>query len=334
MNIDGKTLYLSRNEELLFTRNHHSTWSKPEKIKIKGISNESFIGYFVDQSYRTIIVSMKREDSFGHEDLYASFRDNKGKWTVPENLGATINTSGFEIAPFLMQDGITLIFASNGHPGKGNADLFLTRRLYNSWSVWTKPINLGPKINTEYFEAYMSVGADSTVIFASNRDDKLSDLYYTKLLPSKRNIEREEIQKLILEARSLLKDLQAAPSGSAHVIEGFRVDFSMNSHYINKEDRQRISLRFSEILNGNDLNDFMIELNGNSSDHPGVLTNEELNAVRLQAVERTLIETGIPREIIFINSEKSGDLEDKTSNAEEKSLGSVKIKVYNLGKGI
>jgi outer membrane protein OmpA-like peptidoglycan-associated protein len=61
---------------------------------------------------------------YGGMDLYIVDRLS-GTWSEPVNLGPTINTKGNEIFPWFHPDGY-LLFSSDGHPGKGGLDLFIT----------------------------------------------------------------------------------------------------------------------------------------------------------------------------------------------------------------
>jgi len=86
----------------------------------------------------------------GNYDIYrARFRD--GEYEEPENLGPIINTDGVEYDPFIAADESYLIFGSTKHPGNlGGADLYVSFRQGDSWS---KPVHLGPKVNTPRREA-------------------------------------------------------------------------------------------------------------------------------------------------------------------------------------
>ncbi len=84
----------------------------------------------------------------GNEDIYISFKTDTG-WSQPLNLGPTINTPYSERSPYLHPDGKTLFFSSEGHPGLGGLDVFVSRRLNDtSWTEWSTPINLGKEINS------------------------------------------------------------------------------------------------------------------------------------------------------------------------------------------
>lgn len=202
---DGKTLYTlhsSPTEKLdgiYFTRRNGSEWFRPEFVPLQGIENDDFVGLFVSPDYDVIFISMRGSDSRGEEDLYISLKERSGVWSKPRNLGPTINTNGFEIAPFLSADKKKLYFSSNGMGGLGDADIFYSERLYNSWETWSAPVNLGAVVNSKKFDAYFSIYGDSVAFFTSNRDQSLADIYKVKvsekigiLPPGKRYLTQEE----------------------------------------------------------------------------------------------------------------------------------------------
>jgi outer membrane protein OmpA-like peptidoglycan-associated protein len=80
---------------------------------------------------------------YGGMDIYRSELKN-GKWSQPENLGSSINTTGDEVFPFLRDEG-SLYFASNGRPGLGGLDLFVA---FRKEAGWADAQNLGRPINS------------------------------------------------------------------------------------------------------------------------------------------------------------------------------------------
>lgn len=81
-------------------------------------------------------------------DLWITHHIRDSIWSDPVTLGAPVNTLQTEGEPFLSADGKHLYFASDGHSGFGCADIFVTARRDSSWTGWTKPQNLGRRINT------------------------------------------------------------------------------------------------------------------------------------------------------------------------------------------
>jgi outer membrane protein OmpA-like peptidoglycan-associated protein len=116
-------------------------------------------------------------------------RFSNGLWSEPENLGATINTVFDEEAPYLHYDGKTLYFSSNGHPGYGSSDLFLSRKeTKNGATVWTKPVNMGSGINTSEDELGLYVDRKGAqAYFVSTREGGFGgpDIYTFDMSKSK-----------------------------------------------------------------------------------------------------------------------------------------------------
>lgn len=148
---------------------NNGSYSLDHTIRIPDLKFQSeFFGFFVAADESFILLSMKGPYSFGKEDLYALERDGDG-WSEPIHLGARINTVGFEMSPYMHPNNKYLFFASEGHHSYGSADIFVAVRMGEGWQSWSKPINLGPNINTESFEAYFSLNLPkSEAYFVSN----------------------------------------------------------------------------------------------------------------------------------------------------------------------
>ena len=83
----------------------------------------------INESGDTLFFASDKPGGFGETDLYFSVRKNQ-KWSEPENLGSSINTSEKEEFPFVTGSsypGRFLIFASTGHNSAGGFDLFYKR---------------------------------------------------------------------------------------------------------------------------------------------------------------------------------------------------------------
>lgn len=147
-------------------------WSIPKPMNIRNYYNKDrYVAYFLCSDNKTLILSVRRDDSEGQKDLYVSFLKEDETWSVPLNMGKTINTFENEVNAFVAADGKTLYFASKGHLGYGAHDIFVSKRLDDTWTNWSPPKNLGPKINTDkedlsfYLtakgdQAYLSSGGD------------------------------------------------------------------------------------------------------------------------------------------------------------------------------
>jgi outer membrane protein OmpA-like peptidoglycan-associated protein len=153
-------------------------FSKPKPLFEKNeIADNGFLSFYVSPDEKCMVISMNT-DPIHNEDLFVSIH-LEGGWTKPKTLGKTINTNGLEIAPFLSSDNKTLFYATNGLKGFGDYDVYMSKRLDDSWTNWTTPVNLGPNINTAGFDAYFITDSSSTNAYfcSSEGPGKNSDVY-------------------------------------------------------------------------------------------------------------------------------------------------------------
>ena len=159
-------------------------WSVPKPVKIKNFYNKNiYETYCLSNDQSVLIMSIERDDTYGDLDLYVSFRQPDGTYSEPKNMGPVLNTFASESTPFLASDGKTLYFSSNGHPGYGSHDIFVTRRLDDTWTNWTKPQNLGPLINTYDWDTYLSIPAKGDYAYFSSTYNSIGneDIFKIKL---------------------------------------------------------------------------------------------------------------------------------------------------------
>ena len=134
-------------------------WSDPENVPIEGlVNNDIYSGYTLSTNNKVLILSIAGKGSYGERDLYVSFKQND-KWTAPKNMGPMINSFANDFSPCLAPDNVTLYYASTGKPGYGKSDIFMTRRLDETWTNWSEPKNLGPDINSRLSESGLQVDA-------------------------------------------------------------------------------------------------------------------------------------------------------------------------------
>ncbi|MHC4538827.1 MAG: hypothetical protein ACYS74_03485, partial [Planctomycetota bacterium] len=109
-----------------------------------------------------------RPGGYGSSDLWVTKRPTKDDpWGTPVNLGDTVNSSYFEGGPVISADSLTLFFIYAESPGAGG--IWMTRRA-TPHSPWTKPVDLGPTVNSPFEEGWFSLSANgSTLYFGSRR---------------------------------------------------------------------------------------------------------------------------------------------------------------------
>ena len=186
---DGNRLYLLEAYEgkkdlekglAVSEKNSSGKWGKPVKVDIPDLDIDGdFYGFYVTPDEQTIIISYEGPNTVGMEDLYVTELKN-GVWSTPLHMGNVINSSKYEIAPFLSESKDTLYFSSNGHGGLGDADIFYSVKGDN-WSSWSEPINLGKPFNSEKFDAFINFSGKS-VYWSSNRDAERSSIFRVEIL--------------------------------------------------------------------------------------------------------------------------------------------------------
>ncbi len=156
-------------------------WVYDRHLNIKKYYNKSELFYgYLSYNGKVLLLSAVRDDSYGSHDLYVSFFNEKDSvWSEPRNLGNDVNTIGSEASPFLAFDGKTLYFASDGYDGHGKLDLFMTRRLGDSWQKWSKPVNLGDEINSKRDDKsiYLTALGDSAFVVSYDTTTKRPGIY-------------------------------------------------------------------------------------------------------------------------------------------------------------
>lgn len=159
------------------------TWTKPVALNITNDYNfNEKANYFLANNRKTMILSVEREDSNGDRDLYVSFMKDDSVWTEPLNLGNIVNTAGEESAPFLSPDDVTLYFSSNGFSGYGGTDVYVTKRLDDTWTNWSEPENLGPEINSPLEDLFFNIPNNSDFAYYSRGVTETNlDIFRVKL---------------------------------------------------------------------------------------------------------------------------------------------------------
>ena len=102
------------------------------------------------------------------EDFYESNFIN-GQWSKAKPVGGKINTNFNEGAQNISQDGQWLIFTGCNYPeGQGSCDLYIAYKTKNGG--WTEPENMGPIVNTDFWESSPSLSPDKKdLYFSSNQ---------------------------------------------------------------------------------------------------------------------------------------------------------------------
>ncbi|MGB0391460.1 MAG: OmpA family protein [Salibacteraceae bacterium] len=160
----------------------NNSWLPPKEIDIAKITEYdrgSMANISILPDGKTILLDLSRiEDEEYYSEIYVSFKGQDGTWSEPKNLGYTINKGGRAATPEMASDGKTMYFSTSGYPGYGDMDVFMTKRLDDTWTKWSEPVNLGPKVNGPGWEGYFVMPASGEYAYlVSQGDIGNSDIY-------------------------------------------------------------------------------------------------------------------------------------------------------------
>jgi tetratricopeptide (TPR) repeat protein len=148
LSADGKLLFLSKNDndnsDIYSSSLIGISWTPIVSLN-KNINTKYWESHgFISEDGNQLIFASDRPGGFGGLDLYISHKVN-GDWGPAFNVGPEINTQFNEDRPFLINNGKTLFFSSQGHENMGGFDIF--RSDLQSNGLWSKPKNFGYPIN-------------------------------------------------------------------------------------------------------------------------------------------------------------------------------------------
>lgn len=161
--------------DIYMSHKEGNSWGEPFNLgsKVNSIYWDSQPAVSPDGS--TLYFVSNRPGGYGSYDIWKSTLQSDGYWGPAVNLGPQINTAYDEHTPFMHPDGKTLYFSSDGWPGLGNKDIFLTR--LDEKGNFSTPENLGYPINTFNEETGLIVTPDgSSGLFSSDLKGGYGDM--------------------------------------------------------------------------------------------------------------------------------------------------------------
>ena len=176
--------------EILLSRRKDGKWAAPEKLVYVNAEGSNSKQPAISPDGKSLFFASDRAGGSGGYDIWVTSIDGNGfPEKEPSNLGATINTKDEEQAPNYLASDNALIFSSNGRPGMGGFDLFMTK---NSGDQWGTPQNLGYPINSTRDDIYyynVSKEFMKNAFLSSDRGSNCClETYAVEKLPKKRRI--------------------------------------------------------------------------------------------------------------------------------------------------
>lgn len=214
--IDGQ--YLGTGVSMMHRANDNS-WTPPERLRIRNFekfSRTMQLGASMGHNGKTLLFYMSDKKESYNNDLYVSFLEGGDIWSAPKSLGKKINLpDNNEMSPFIASDGVTLYFSSDRPGGLGENDIWMTKRLDDSWQKWSDPVNLGSPINTAGSEAFFTLDAGGEYAYLTSSDGAYgaSDIVRVKLL------EREKPDPVVLVSGNVYNSKTKQPLSASLVYE-------------------------------------------------------------------------------------------------------------------
>lgn len=219
---DGQSLFIyrsTRGSGYLYEsgQTDQGDWSNPMAMndRVNSKSNETHMAISVDKQ-RLYFVS-DRKGGFGGKDIYRCIKLPNGDWSLPQNLGPTINTPFDEEGPFIHPDDKTLYFSSQGHKSMGGYDIF-----YSKWlgeNDWATPVNIGYPINTTDDDVfYVTTPDGKRAYYSSTRKGGQgeTDIYVVEKVTEKEKVDLSGFA--LLKGYILVPHEQELPDGTRIVI--------------------------------------------------------------------------------------------------------------------
>jgi len=160
-----------------------SLWLPPKPVEIaEYYTLTSEVNLTMSFDGKVLILSARRNDA-KDMDLYVCFKEGEHKWSAPRSLGPAINSRYRETTPFLSEDNRTLFFSSNRWESLGGNDIFMSKRLDDTWQNWSEPQRLVVPINSRADDSQPYFNMTSGYLyFTSNREGN-SDIYRVRIAP-------------------------------------------------------------------------------------------------------------------------------------------------------
>lgn len=133
-------------------------------------------------------------DDEGYSRLVESYRLTDGSWDKPQYLPIELNGGGDTDYPFMMPDGTTLYFASDGEGSIGGYDIFVASR-DASTGEFMQPQNIGFPYNSPFDDYLMAIDEENGIgwwVTDRNRLDKKLTVYVYRLNELRHNLNPDD----------------------------------------------------------------------------------------------------------------------------------------------
>ncbi|HTF17955.1 MAG TPA: OmpA family protein [Chryseolinea sp.] len=160
------------NEDLFFTVRQDTLWGFAEEFKNINTPYNEGSACLSKDGKQLFFARCNSPNSMGNCDIFVSQLKADSTWGTAKNLGATVNSTGWDSQPSLSHTGDTLFFASDRIGGFGFSDIYYSVKGSNS--QWQMAQNLGPIVNTRGYEVSPFFHHRHNVLYFSSNGQPLS----------------------------------------------------------------------------------------------------------------------------------------------------------------
>jgi OmpA-OmpF porin, OOP family len=233
---DGRKLIFTicgpRGCDLFESHKEGNTWGKPVNLGagVNSTGWEAQPSLSADGSELYFVSD--RKGGVGGYDIWYSKKTEDGSWGKAINVGKPINTPFDEIAPFIHVNNQNLYFASNGLPGFGSYDIYVSERKDNQWGM---PVNMGSPLNDFEDQYSFTVTSDGKSAYYSKEEGRnKSKIYFTSIpapfqVARKGNVVKGTVRdaktKMPLRAEIELRELRTEQIKSRVVSDSIAGDY-------------------------------------------------------------------------------------------------------------
>ena len=197
-----------------------------QSIKINGRKKADKIKYTTQRQDRVYFSDTIK----GNLNIFTSYK-LLDSWTQPVSISEIINSNSNENYPFLLADGVTVYYASDGENSIGGYDLFITR--YNpTTDSYLAPENIGMPFNSP-FNDYMMVIDEQRKLgwFATDRYQPAGKVMIYTFIPNE--------VKAIVHSEDKEYIRQVAALKSYHKVMASTIESpSENENQLTRSDKQ------------------------------------------------------------------------------------------------
>lgn len=171
--------------DLFESRRKGNEWTAPVNLGILVNSTVWDSQPSLSADGRELYFVSARKGGVGGRDIWYSKKDSLGKWIRAVNVGKPINTKYDEEAPYIHVNNRNLFFASNGLPGFGGYDIYVSEKDQQ----WQEPKNLGAPLNDFEDQYSFTVTSDGMKAFYTREQPGMKSKIYETTIPKELQIQ-------------------------------------------------------------------------------------------------------------------------------------------------